>query len=457
MLSVLYSVTAFIVAIGVLVTIHEFGHFWVARKMGVKVLRFSVGFGKPLWTWKKGADQTEYVLASIPLGGYVKMLDEREGDVSETDLDRAFNRKSVWRRIAIVVAGPVFNFLFAIVAYYLIFIAGVTGVKPVIGEIQIPGPAYTAGVQQGDVIVSVNGIKTPSWEKARFALLQESVDSTRLVLQLRAEDQQISEKIIDISMLNILKEDQIDLMASLGMSAWRPKGPTVIQEVVPGGAGEAAGLLAGDKLLSINNYRLESVDQWITQVRNNPGKTLLLEVQRGGGIVDLEITPVLHHQNGESYGLVGIRSYTEISESTRNEMRVIERYGPIEALIESADKTWRMSWLTLKVLGKLVVGEASVKNLSGPITIARYAGISAQIGLESFLGFLAIISISLGVLNLLPVPMLDGGHLFYYLVEIVKGSPVSEKTEIFGQKIGMAILFCLMSIAIYNDLSRLVG
>jgi regulator of sigma E protease len=440
-----------------LVTVHEFGHFWVARKMGVKVLRFSVGFGKPLWTIKAGADQTEYVIASIPLGGYVKMLDEREGEVPEQDLERTFNRKSVWRRFAIVLAGPLFNFLFAIVAYYLIYLAGVAGIKPVIGEVFNPSPAYSAGVQSQDTILSINGIETPSWEKARFILLEKSVDGEAITLEVQGLDKQISDKTLDISGLRLLKDEQIDLMGELGLSMWRPDIPPVIAEVIPGGAAAAAGVMAGDKVLALNGQSIVNINQWVDLIRAHPGQMLALVVLREGVKVTLQISPRFQEKNGSTYGFIGVKNRIEIPEDIRREMKVVERYGPIGALGEALDKTWRMSWLTLKVLGKLVVGEASVKNLSGPITIARYAGISARIGLEQFFGFLAIISISLGVLNLLPVPILDGGHLFYYLIEMIKGSPVSEATELIGQKIGMALLFGLMSIAIYNDLLRLVA
>jgi regulator of sigma E protease len=455
-LTIIESVAAFIVAIGVLVTIHEFGHFWVARKMGVKVLRFSVGFGKPLWIKRAGEDQTEYVIAAIPFGGYVKMLDEREGEVAEQDLDRAFNRKSVWRRFAIVAAGPVFNFIFAIVAYYLIYLAGVAGIKPMIGEVANPSPAYSAGVKLQDTILSVNGVETISWEKARFTLLEESIDGGTITLEVQGLDKQISDKSLDISGLKLLQDEQIDLMAELGLSMWRPDIPPVIDEVIPGGAGEAAGLIAGDKILALNGESIVNVNQWVDLIRAHPGQMLTLLVLREAEKIRLQISPRLQEKNGSSYGFINVKIRVEIPEDIRREMRVVERYGPIGALGEALDKTWRMSWLTLKVLGKLVVGEASVKNLSGPITIARYAGISARIGFEQFLGFLAIISISLGVLNLLPVPILDGGHLFYYLIEMLKGSPVSETTEMIGQKIGIALLFGLMSIAIYNDLLRLV-
>jgi regulator of sigma E protease len=455
-LGIIYSILAFIVAIGILVTVHEFGHFWVARKLGVKVLRFSVGFGKPLWLRKWGEDQTEYVIAAIPFGGYVKMLDEREGEVEQHELARAFNQKSVWRRIAIVVAGPAFNFLFAILAYYLIFLVGIICVKPVIGEISDPSPAYTAGVQQGDLILAVNGIETPSWERARFAMLEESVSADQIVLQVQGRDLQIRDKVIDIKGLGLLKEEQINLLRDLGIATWRPDVPPVIDEVLPDGAAWQAGLLAEDKVLTLDRVAILNVTQWVNHIRANPATEMVLRVLRNGEEVELTITPRSRTEGGETFGYIGVKNRIEIPESVRREMMVTERYGPLEGMVEAMDKTWRMSWLTLRVLGKLVTGDASVRNLSGPITIAHYAGVSARIGLETFLGFLAIISISLGVLNLLPVPMLDGGHLFYYLVEVFKGSPVSEQIEIIGQKIGILLLFGLMSIAIYNDLLRLV-
>ena len=455
-ISILYNIAAFVVAIGVLVTIHEFGHYWVARKMGVKVLRFSVGFGKPLLIRRMGPDQTEYVLASIPLGGFVKMLDEREGEVDASELDRSFNRKSVWRRFAIVIAGPLFNFIFAIVAYYLIYLSGVAGIKPVIGDVSVPSPAHSAGILKQDRILSVNGIETPSWEKARFILLEESVGETRLTLKVQGADLQIDDKVIDISKLAILQNEKIDLMGELGISNWRPDIPPIINEVISGGAAEAAGVLAGDRVLSLDGQAIVNVNQWVELIRANPLKSMSLVVMREGESKTLAITPRKKQADGEIFGFIGVQNLIEIPQSIREEMAVVEQYGPLSAMRESLDKTWRMSWLTLRVLGKLLIGEASVKNLSGPITIAQYAGITARIGLEQFLGFLAIISISLGVLNLLPVPLLDGGHLFFYLIEIVKGSPVSEFVEVVGQKIGIALLFGLMSLAIYNDLLRLV-
>lgn len=455
-LSFLYSAAAFILAIGILVTIHEFGHYWVARKCGVKVLRFSVGFGKPLWIRKAGTDQTEYALAAIPLGGYVKMLDEREGEVEEHELPRAFNRQSVSKRFAIVFAGPAFNFIFAIMAYSLMYMSGVSGIKPYIGDVTNPSVAYSAGIQKKDLILSINGIETPSWEKARLTLLHEAVDGSVLNLKIQGQDLQIRQLSLETQNLSILQDEQADILKRLGLSMWRPEIAPRIDEVLPGGAAEAAGLIAGDYIVSLDGITITNVRQWVDAIRANPDRAMQLVVEREGARKVLTITPRKKTQDGESFGYIGVKNVIVIPEQMRQQLRVVEKHGPVGAAIAAMDKTWQMSVLTLKVLGKLVIGEASLKNLSGPITIAKYAGLSARIGLEQFLAFLAIISISLGVLNLLPIPMLDGGHLFYYIVEIIKGSPVSEAVESIGQRIGLVVLLMLMTIAIYNDILRLV-
>jgi regulator of sigma E protease len=451
------SLLAFVAAIGILVTIHEFGHYWVARLCGVKVLRFSVGFGKPLWLRKAGADQIEYVLAAIPLGGYVKMLDEREGEVPEAEKHRAFNRQSVSKRFAIVVAGPAFNFIFAIIAYSLMYMNGVTGYKPFIGDIQPHSVAAQADLREKDLIISVNGVDTPSWEKARFQLLQQSVDNSLLTLEVQGVNYQIREVTLDIRDQAILEDEGTDVLKLLGFSMWRPQIPPQIDEVIAGGAAEAAGVKAGDLIQSLNGQTIENVHQWVDYIRAHPLETMDLVVLRDGLKKRLSITPNTRQDKDETIGYIGVKNVVVIPENVRQEMRSLEKYGVFEAVSESVKKTWQMSALTLKVLGKLVIGEASLKNLSGPITIAKYAGLSASIGAEQFFSFLAIISISLGVLNLLPVPMLDGGHLMYYLIEIIKGSPVSEAVESFGQRIGIAVLVLLMTVAIYNDLLRLVN
>jgi regulator of sigma E protease len=455
--TIITSVLAFVAAIGILVTIHEFGHYWVARLCGVKVLRFSVGFGKPLWLKKAGEDQIEYVLAAIPLGGYVKMLDEREGEVPEAEKQRAFNRQPVSKRFAIVLAGPAFNFIFAIIAYSLMYMNGVTGYKPFIGDIQPDSVAAQADLREKDLIISVNGVETPSWEKARFQMLQQSVDNSLLTLEVQGANYQVREVTLDIRDQAILEDEGTDVLKLLGFSMWRPQLPPQIDEVIEGGAAEAAGMKAGDLIQSLNGQKIENVHQWVDYLRAHPLQTMDLVVLRDGVKKRLSITPNSKQDKDETIGYIGVMNVVVIPENVRQEMRSLEKYGVFEAFAESVNKTWQMSALTLKVLGKLVIGEASLKNLSGPITIAKYAGLSASIGAEQFFSFLAIISISLGVLNLLPVPMLDGGHLMYYLIEIIKGSPVSEAVESFGQRIGIAVLLLLMTVAIYNDLLRLVN
>ncbi len=456
MTSVLTSVLAFIAAIGILVTIHEFGHYLVARLCGVKVLRFSVGFGKPIWSVRHGKDNIEYALAAIPLGGYVKMLDEREGEVDEKDLARAFNRQSVSKRFAIVFAGPAFNFLFAIIAYSIMYVSGVQGIKPYVDLVDDASIAHSAGIQSQDLILSVNGIETPSWQKARLTMMQQAVDGKDLQLEVQGRDLRTRDIEFKTEGLDFLQQDNADLLDQLGLRMWRPELPPQIDEVVAGGAAEAAGLKAGDKIISLDGESIHNVRQWVDKIRSNPERTMTLVVERVQQQVSLQITPRSQQDNGQTIGFIGVRNVVVIPDEIRQKMLVTERYGLFEAIVEATAKTWNMSVLTLQVLGKLVIGEASVKNLSGPITIAKYAGLTAQIGLDQFFAFLAIISISLGVLNLLPVPMLDGGHLMYYVIEIFKGSPVSESTEALGQRIGMAILMLLMTVAIYNDVLRLV-
>ncbi len=457
MLGILYSIAAFIVAIGVLVTIHEFGHFWVARKMGVRVLRFSVGFGSPIWSWTSPRDGTEYVVAAIPLGGYVKMLDEREGNVDDAELEQAFNRKSVGKRFAIVAAGPMFNFIFAVVAYYLIFVTGVAGVKPMLGEVQQGTAAYSAGLKRGDVILAVNDVEVASWERLRFALLDHTIAGESIRVRVMTENQETYERVLDVDGINALQDEQIDPATELGFTTWRPDIAPTIDEVIAGGAAEEAGVQQGDQVVAIGEIKIKNARQWVDLIRANPDQALSLQVLRGESIVELTITPRGRTENAETFGYIGVRNRIDIPEDIRQQMTVTESFGLLGSIPESMQKTWDMTWLTLRVIGKLIIGEASVKNLSGPISIAQYAGVTASIGLEAFLGFLAIISISLGVLNLMPVPMLDGGHLFYYIIEMIKGSPVSEAVEIIGQKIGLALLIMLMSLAVYNDLMRIAG
>jgi regulator of sigma E protease len=450
--SVLYSVLAFLVAIGILVTVHEFGHFWVARRLGVKVLRFSIGFGRPLWQRTFGADATELVVAAVPLGGYVKMLDEREGEVATADLPRAFNRQPLRTRFAVVAAGPLFNFLFAIFAYWMMYVIGVSGMRPLVGEV-VPGSyAAMAGISVGDEIVAVENTPTPTWESTVLALLDASLaESGRVDLAVR--DPQGGERHLQAhfdTSSELLQAGGV--LENFGLGPWRP--PAVIDRLVAGGAGDRAGLQPGDRIIRADGEAINSWEQWVGYVRDRPEQAMVVQVQRDGDVVTLDLAP--DSVAGEAGTIGRIGAYVRLpGDEQRATMRVVVRYGPLQALPEALRKTRDVTTLTLRTLWKMVTGKASVESLSGPISIAQYAGQSAAIGLATFLGFLGIVSVSLGVLNLLPVPVLDGGHLLFYLLELVKGSPVSEAAQLLGQKIGIALLLALMSLAFYNDLVRL--
>ncbi len=454
-MTILISIAAFVVAIGVLVTIHEYGHFWVARRMGVKVLRFSVGFGKPLWKRVAGADRTEYVVAAIPLGGYVKMLDERDEDVPPgEDLNRAFNRQPVSRRIAIVVAGPAFNFLFAILAYWLMFMVGVSGVKPVVGEVVPASLAAEAGFQAGDRLISVGDRHTPTWELASLAILERSLEAGEVGVHVATEDGREYVRRLDLSDTRRLL-DEGPLLEKLGIEPWRPVLEPVLGDLVSGGAAERAGLQTGDRIVRSNGEPVETWQQWVAMVQARPDETLRLEVERDGRRLNVDVRTDTREENGRYIGMVG--AHVDFDPARFDHMRTTVRHGPVESLGRGVTRTWDMTTLTLRVLWRLVLGEASVKNISGPVTIAEYAGVTAVIGLSAFLGFLAIVSISLGIINLLPIPMLDGGHLLYYVVEIVKGSPVSARVEAVGQRVGILMIAMLMTLAFYNDIMRILG
>lgn len=450
----LFSAASFILALGVLITVHEFGHYWVARRVGVKVLRFSIGFGRPLWSRVYGPDRTEFVLAAIPLGGYVKMLDEREGEVAPEERARAFNRKPVGQRMAVVVAGPAFNFIFAILAYWVLFVHGVPGVKPVLDAPVPDSPAAVAGIEARDRLLSVDGEPTPTWERALLTLLDGALDRRRLTLEVEGADGGVRRLELDLTQVQGLL-DRGDLLERLGMRSWRPVLPAVIDRVVADGAAARAGLQAGDRILSADGQPMPDWDAWVEYVQQRPEQAIRLQVERDGAPLELSVRPDRATVDDAEIGRIG--AYVQVPPELGAELRAETRYGPLAAVWQSLVKTWDMSALTLRTLWKMVIGQASLDNISGPLSIAQYAGHSASIGLGTFLGFLAIVSISLGVLNLLPVPVLDGGHLMYYLIELLKGSPVSERTELLGQRIGIALLFALMSLALFNDFARLLG
>ena len=458
-MSLLYTVFAFVGALGVLIVFHELGHYWVARWCDVKVLRFSVGFGKPLRTWVRGADRTEWVLAAVPLGGYVKMLDEREGQVAAEELPRAFNRQNVWKRVAIVVAGPVANLLLAVALYWGLFMYGVPGVRPVVGAPLAASASANAGFAAGDTIVSIGDEKVVTWQEARWVLLKNAVHRGTVVVQVITDKDESATRNLDMSGLTAADLDG-DFLKTLGVTRFQLKAPPEIARITAGSAAERAGLKAGDEIVALNNIRIESVEQAIKAIREHPGKALIVEIRRAGVIAPpLQITPdSVSETDGGAVRTIGrIGAVLQPLRQAFEKYRVDVRYGPVESLGQAVVKTWDTSIFSLRMLGKMLVGEVSLKNLSGPITIADYAGQSAQQGWISYLIFLALISISLGVLNLLPIPLLDGGHLMYYIVEIFKGAPVSDQVMEIGQRVGMGLLLLMMAFALYNDVNRLIS
>jgi len=446
------NILAVIVVLGLLVTFHEFGHFWVARRCGVKVLRFSVGFGKPLWS-RVDRHGTEFAIAAIPLGGYVKMLDEREAPVPEEQLDQAFNRKTVWQRIAIVAAGPIANFLLAIVAYWVLFVAGTTVVSPMVGSVAPDSPAAEAGLSNGDEIVAIQGDEMRSWEDVNLKLVSIIGFSGELDIDARPEGASDPQR-FGLSVTDYLvRQDPPQPLQTLGITPWQPEFPAVLGQVVSGEAADQAGLEAGDRMVAVNG---ETVDDWmhfVNMVRSSPGEMLQLTYERNGEQSSVDLTPGRNRlETGVEIGYIGAGA--EQVEWPAEFQREI-RYGPIEAVGQAVSRTGAMTLLTLDAIRKMFVGLISPSNLSGPITIAQVSGDSARAGMEAFIGFLAYLSISLGVLNLLPIPVLDGGHLLYYFMEVVRGRPVSEKTQAVGLRIGLAMVGTLMLMALYFDLMRL--
>jgi len=479
-IDVIGNILAFIVAIGVLVSVHEYGHFWVARRLGFRVLRFSVGFGRPLLRWRGRApgeppspwsarrlstrgslepasDATEYWLSSIPLGGYVKLLDEREGPVPTEERHRAFNRRPVWQRVAVLLAGPGFNFGFAVIAYWLMFMAGVPGLVAVVGTVDADSPAARAGLRPEDRIVRVGERETPTLESAVLAMVDEALADGILDLTVHAADGAERRVDIDVRGREADLTEPGALFDELGFQPG-PMVPAAIDGVTADGAAERAGFLPGDRVIAVDGETVSGWSEWVAYVRARPGETLAVTVDRGGRDVMLALTvEATVATDGTTIGLAGVTLDVELANQITDALRTTQRFGPVQAFGRGAAQTWDMSALTVRMLARMVVGDVSVRNLSGPISIAGIAGDSARAGLGAFLSVLAIVSISLGILNLLPVPLLDGGQIVYQLLELAKGAPLSERAMVFGQQVGIFLLIVLMSFAFYNDLSRVFG
>ncbi|UUQ66436.1 sigma E protease regulator RseP [Pseudomonas fuscovaginae UPB0736] len=450
-MSALYMIVGTLVALGVLVTFHEFGHFWVARRCGVKVLRFSVGFGTPLLRWHD-RQGTEFVVAAIPLGGYVKMLDEREAPVAPAELDQAFNRKSVRQRIAIVAAGPIANFLLAITFFWVLAMLGSQQVRPVIGAVESGSIAAKAGLVAGQEIVSIDGEPTTGWSAVNLQLVRRLGESGTLRFQVREADSSVDsprELVLDRWLQGA---DEPDPIKSLGIRPWRPAVPPLLAELDSKGPAQAAGLKTGDRLVSLNGEAVGDWQQVVDWVRVRPDTKIVLQVERDGAQIDVPVTLASRGEGKSATGYLG--AGVKAADWPPQMLREVS-YGPVAAIGEGARRTWTMSVLTLDSLKKMLFGELSVKNLSGPITIAKVAGASAQSGVADFLNFLAYLSISLGVLNLLPIPVLDGGHLLFYLIEWARGRPLSERVQGWGIQIGISLVVGVMLLALVNDLGRL--
>lgn len=451
-MDMLYTIGITLATLAILVAVHEYGHFWVARRCGVKVLRFSIGFGPSLVRWRDRLD-TEYSIAAIPLGGYVKMLDEREGEVPAAELDGAFNRKSVGQRIAVVSAGPLANFVLAIAVYWGLFMAGESGYAPVIGEVEAGSVADVAGLEVGQEIVAVDGVATPTWQALSFRLLDRIGDTGAISFAVKYPDSDVIYESKAGIQRWLAGEEQPDLFGGLGLTLYTPPVPPLVAEVVEGGAADLAGMMPGDEVLAADGVPMPLWMDWVEYVRARPGQAIAVEFRRGGAVNQVTLVPErMVDDNGEAFGRVGLG--VQVPEVPPELLRKFDR-GPVEALGASLERTGDLVVFTIKSIKKMIMGLISPKNLSGPITIAKVASASAKSGLEAYVSFLALLSVSLGVLNLLPIPVLDGGHLLFYFAELLAGRPVPEKIQALGYQVGLFLVLGIMFLAIYNDFSRL--
>jgi len=446
---------AFVFVLGVLITIHEFGHYWVARRCGVKVLRFSVGFGKAIWRKRFATDGTEWVLAAFPLGGYVKMLDEREGVVAAEERHLAFNRQPLHKRAMIVAAGPLANFALAIALFWAVFIGGTDELRPLLSTPPAATPAALAGFGHGERITRLNDQPLTTWQDFRWAIVKQAKPGIELRIETVNLNDEINLRTLPIDAASAALSEGGDPISALGFMLYRPKVPPVIEKVMPGSPAEIGGFKVGDRVLQIDR---KPVSEWVTlveMVRASPGRELVIEVDRAGNTVELRVTPRVEEDRGRNVVRVGLQANYELAPKV--ETMITVRYGVVDGLFRAFDETWEKSVFTLQAFGRMITGDLSWKNLSGPVTIADYAGQSARLGWSYYLQFMALVSISLGVLNFLPVPLLDGGHLMYYAVEAITRRPLSERLQEIGQQVGLALLIGLMAFAFYNDIQRIIS
>ncbi len=456
-LSLLGMLAAFIVAIGILVAVHEYGHFWMARKLGIRVLRFAVGFGKPLWKRVSKHDGVEYVIGSIPLGGYVKMLDLREGNVAPEDEPYSYNHAPVWKRILTLLAGPFANLIFAVLAYWVLLMVGIPSFKPVVGAVTPDSIAARAGLRSDDLITAVQGKAVSTREEVLIGIIDSITDGT---VQMRVRDKQ-GQGQSDTTREILLQPgkgrrdltEPESMMSGLGFDFWRPSPPAVVGTLVAGGAADAAGIKVGDTVLRLDGQPVQDFSALVTLVSPRMNREVRVVVQRGEQQLELAMTIAAVQDNGREVGRIGI-SPQATSVTIPDEMRALQKYGPLAALGQGFTQTWDTSALSLKIMWKMVIGEVSTKNLSGAISIVEFSGAAARQGGMAFLNWLALISISIGIFNLLPIPMLDGGQIVYQLVELLKGSPVSERVQQVSQQVGIAMLLMLLTLTLYNDIAR---
>lgn len=450
-MSILFIVLAAIILLGPLIAIHEFGHYWVARKLGVKVLVYSIGFGPALLKWTSKKSGIEYKLAMIPLGGYVRMLDEREAPVAPELQNMAFNRQSPWKRILIVAAGPLINLLFAVVLFWILLLPTQEQLSTRVGKI-LPNTAAAAQIQVGDQIIAVDGQATPTWEALNYALIDRAGETGQITLTLQRGNEQI---IRNLAIDNFLKDQSQSALHQLGFLPYTPAMPAIVDKLSPDGAAIRQGMQVGDRIVAINQTVVKDWSDVVDVVQKSPEKLLQIEVIRAGKVVKLAVMPQAQRNDmGQTIGMLGVQAKPIVTDIPAQYIQKIS-HTPVQALGLAVEKTLQISSMTLHSIWKMLRGLIGLDNLSGPITIAKVAGQTAELGWESFIGFMALMSVSLGILNLLPIPILDGGHLVYYFIEAIRGKPVSEHVQMWGLKIGMLLLGSMMFLALFNDIMRL--